>query len=138
MTVQGALGVLAGALAGSVALIGWGLASTIGGLAAVIVIWRFTGSRGQSETAGRRAERAVAVSFFLLAPYMAVEALRALEGDPERRHEHDAGRRDRDAERRGVGMPGRAAPARARTRLRGDRRCRGRTTCPAHLRARPC
>ena len=80
MTVEGALGVLAGVLAGSVALVGWGLGSGIEGLAAVIVIWRFTGSRTHSETAERGAERAVAVSFFLLAPYIAVEAVRALAG----------------------------------------------------------
>lgn len=80
MTAEGALGVLAGALAGSVALVGWGLGSAIEGLAAVIVIWRFTGARVHSETAERRAERAVAVSFFLLAPYIAVEAVRALAG----------------------------------------------------------
>lgn len=80
MTAEGVLGVLAGALAGSVALVGWGLGSAIEGLAAVIVIWRFTGSRTHSETAERRAERAVAVSFFLLAPYIAVEAIRSLAG----------------------------------------------------------
>jgi divalent metal cation (Fe/Co/Zn/Cd) transporter len=78
MTAEGVLGVLAGALASSVALVGWGLGSAIEGLAAVIVIWRFTGSRTHSPTAERRAERAVAVSFFLLAPYIAVEAVRAL------------------------------------------------------------
>jgi divalent metal cation (Fe/Co/Zn/Cd) transporter len=80
MTAEGVLGVVAGATAGSIALVGWGLGSAIEGLAAVIVIWRFTGSRTHSETAERRAERAVAVSFFLLAPYIAVEAVRALLG----------------------------------------------------------
>ena len=80
MTAEGALGVLAGAIAGSVALVGWGLGSGIEGLAAVVVTWRFSGSRTHSETAERRAERAVAVSFFLLAPYIAVEAIRALAG----------------------------------------------------------
>ena len=80
MTVEGALGVLAGALAGSIALVGWGLGSGIEGLAAVIVIWRFTGTRTHSASAERRAEQAVAVSFFLLAPYIAVEAIRALAG----------------------------------------------------------
>ena len=78
MTVEGVLGVIAGATAGSIALVGWGLGSAIEGLAAVIVIWRFTGSRTHSETSERRAERAVAVSFFLLAPYIAVEAVRSL------------------------------------------------------------
>jgi divalent metal cation (Fe/Co/Zn/Cd) transporter len=80
MTAEGVLGILAGAVAGSVALVGWGLGSAIEGLAAMIVIWRFTGSRTHSETAERRAERAVAVSFFLLAPYIAVEAIRSLAG----------------------------------------------------------
>jgi divalent metal cation (Fe/Co/Zn/Cd) transporter len=80
MTVEGAVGVVAGAVAGSIALVGWGLGSAIEGLAAVIVIWRFTGSRTHSDTAERSAERAVAVSFFLLAPYIAVEAIRALAG----------------------------------------------------------
>jgi len=80
MTVEGVLGIVAGATAGSIALVGWGLGSAIEGLAAVIVIWRFTGSRTHSASAERRAERAVAVSFFLLAPYIAVEAVRALVG----------------------------------------------------------
>jgi divalent metal cation (Fe/Co/Zn/Cd) transporter len=80
MTAEGAVGVLAGAAAGSIALLGWGLGSAIEGLAAVIVIWRFTGSRTHSETSERRAERAVAISFFLLAPYIAVEAIRSLAG----------------------------------------------------------
>jgi divalent metal cation (Fe/Co/Zn/Cd) transporter len=78
MTLEGALGIVAGAVAGSVALVGWGLGSAIEGLAAVIVIWRFTGSRTHSATSERRAQLAVAVSFFLLAPYIAVEAIRAL------------------------------------------------------------
>jgi divalent metal cation (Fe/Co/Zn/Cd) transporter len=80
MTVEGALGVIAGAIAGSVALVGWGLGSAIEGLAAVIVIWRFTGARTHSESSEQRAQRAVAISFFLLAPYIAVEAIRALAG----------------------------------------------------------
>ena len=44
----------------------------------IIVIWRFTGTRLASPTAERRAQQLVAVSFFLLAPYIAVEAVRAL------------------------------------------------------------
>ena len=80
MTAEGAVGIAAGAVAGSIALVGWGLGSVIEGLAAVIVIWRFTGSRTQSESSERRAQRAVAVSFFLLAPYIAVEGVRSLAG----------------------------------------------------------
>jgi divalent metal cation (Fe/Co/Zn/Cd) transporter len=75
MTAEGVVGVVAGVLAGSVALVGFGLDSAIEGLASVIVIWRFTGSRTLSETSERRAQRAVGVSFFLLAPYIAIEAI---------------------------------------------------------------
>src|SRR5229473_1024633 len=75
MTIEGAVGVIAGLVAGSVALLGFGLDSAIEGLASVIVIWRFTGSRTHSATSERRAQRAVAISFFLLAPYIAIDAV---------------------------------------------------------------
>jgi divalent metal cation (Fe/Co/Zn/Cd) transporter len=78
MTVEGAVGIAAGVAAGSVALIGFGLDSAIEGFASVIVIWRFTGSRTLSETSEHRAQRMVAVSFLLLAPYVAFEATRDL------------------------------------------------------------
>jgi len=64
MTGEGVLGLIAGAAAGSIALIGWALGSVIEGLAAVIVIWRFTGTRTLSETAEGQAQKAVAISFF--------------------------------------------------------------------------
>jgi divalent metal cation (Fe/Co/Zn/Cd) transporter len=78
MSVEGVIGLFAGVNAGSIALIGWALGSVIEGLASIIVIWRFTGSRTLSETAEHTAQRAVAVSFFLLAPYLAVEAVHNL------------------------------------------------------------
>ncbi|MCW2889933.1 MAG: hypothetical protein QOE54_3212 [Streptosporangiaceae bacterium] len=75
MCVEGTVGLAAGIAAGSVALIGWALSSAVEGLASVIVIWRFTGSRMLSETSEARAQKAVAISFWLLAPYVAVEAV---------------------------------------------------------------
>lgn len=78
MTLEGAAGLYAGLAAGSVALLGWALSSVVEGLASVIVIWRFTGARTQSETAERRAQRGVAVSFWLLAPYVTAESTRDL------------------------------------------------------------
>lgn len=78
MTLEGAVGIAAGIQAHSLSLIGWAIGSAIEGLASVIVIWRFTGRRVHSETAERRATRAVAVSFFLLAPYLAIEGVRDL------------------------------------------------------------
>jgi divalent metal cation (Fe/Co/Zn/Cd) transporter len=78
MTIEGAAGLLAGVAAASIALIGWALSSVVEGMASVIVIWRFTGSRTLSETAERRAQKAVAVSFWLLAPYVAIESIHRL------------------------------------------------------------
>ena len=75
---EGAATTTAGLLAGSVALIGNGLDGAIEGLASVIVVWRFSGSRTLSATSERRAQQLVALSFFLLAPYIAFEATRAL------------------------------------------------------------
>src|SRR5215831_1626890 len=43
--IEGTVGVIAGILAGSIALVAFGLDSAIEGLASVIVIWRFTGTR---------------------------------------------------------------------------------------------
>ena len=80
MTGEGVLGLVAGVGANSIALVGWALGSVIEGLASIIVLWRFTGSRTVSRTAERRAQRAVAISFFLLAPYIGVESVRDLGG----------------------------------------------------------
>jgi divalent metal cation (Fe/Co/Zn/Cd) transporter len=78
MSVEGAVGIGAAMLAGSVALLGFGLDSAVEALASIIVIWRFTGTRRLSAHAEERAQRLVAISFFLLAPYIAQDALRAL------------------------------------------------------------
>jgi divalent metal cation (Fe/Co/Zn/Cd) transporter len=78
MGVEGGVAIGAAIVAGSVALLGFGLDSGIEAMASVIVIWRFTGTRLASATSERRAQQLVAVSFFLLAPYIAGEAVRAL------------------------------------------------------------
>ena len=78
MAAEGTVAIIAAIVAGSVALLGFGLDSAIEGLASVIVIWRFTGTRTLSETAEARAQKAVAVTFFLLAPYIAYDAITAL------------------------------------------------------------
>jgi divalent metal cation (Fe/Co/Zn/Cd) transporter len=78
MAAEGTIAIIAAALAGSVALLGFGLDSAIEALASVIIVWRFTGTRTLSETAEGRAQKAVAVTFFLLAPYIAYDAITAL------------------------------------------------------------
>jgi divalent metal cation (Fe/Co/Zn/Cd) transporter len=78
MMIEGTVAITAAVIAGSVALLGFGIDSAIESLASVIVIWRFTGQRRVSETSERRAQQLVAVSFFLLAPYIAQDAVRTL------------------------------------------------------------
>jgi divalent metal cation (Fe/Co/Zn/Cd) transporter len=78
MTIEGAVGLYAGTRAGSVSLIGWALSSVVEGLASIIVIWRLTGSRTLSATSERHAQKAVAASFWLLAPYIAGQAIHDL------------------------------------------------------------
>lgn len=80
MSAEGAIAIAAGVLAGSIALIGFGIDSAIEGFASVVIIWRFTGARIWSDLAERRAQKLVAIQFFLLAPYVGVEAIRALVG----------------------------------------------------------
>ena len=80
MTVEGAVAILAGAAASSIALVGFGLDSAIEGFASLVIVWRFTGERMFSAHAERRAQQLVAIQFFLLAPYVAVESVRSLVG----------------------------------------------------------
>ena len=78
MCAEGGIGLWQGLAAGSIALTGWALGSAVEGLASVIVIWRFTGTRALSGTTEQRAQRAVAVSFWLLAPWIAAGSVRDL------------------------------------------------------------
>jgi len=78
MTLEGALGVLAGIEANSISVLSWAASSAVEGLASAIVIWRFSGHRTLSEHSERRAQRWVAGSFFLLAPYFLYEAIHRL------------------------------------------------------------
>ncbi|GFG86098.1 membrane protein [Mycolicibacter algericus] len=79
--VEGVVGIWQGLAAGSIALTGWALGAIPEALAGAIVIWRFTGARTLSETAERRAQIGVAVSFWINAPYIAAESVRHLFGD---------------------------------------------------------
>jgi divalent metal cation (Fe/Co/Zn/Cd) transporter len=78
MTVEGAVGVVAGLEADSISVLTWAAGSAVEGLASLIVVWRFTGSRTLSEHAERRAQRFVSGSFFLLAPYFLYESVHRL------------------------------------------------------------
>jgi divalent metal cation (Fe/Co/Zn/Cd) transporter len=78
MGAEGAIALVAGIAAGSIALISFGLDSFIEGFASLVIVWRFTGTRLLSHAAEKRAQRLVAIQFFLLAPYVAFEALHKL------------------------------------------------------------
>jgi len=73
--IEAVVAVWAGIAAGSIALVGFGLDSTIEVFAASVVIWEF---KGASEERQERALRLIAISFFVLAGYVAVEAVRDL------------------------------------------------------------
>ncbi len=75
---EGAVAIAAGLAAGSVALVGFGIDSAIEAMASLVIIWRFTGSRLLSPSAEGRAQRLVAIQFFVLAPYVGFEAIHAL------------------------------------------------------------
>ncbi len=78
MIAEAAVAITAGILASSLALTGFGLDSVLELAAAVIVVWQLRG--GEGEDRETRAVRLIAVTFFLLAAYLAVEAVRDLAG----------------------------------------------------------
>lgn len=65
----------AGAAAGSLALVGFGIDSTIEILSAAVVLWRLN---DVSEEREERALKLIAVSFFVLAAYITVQSMRDL------------------------------------------------------------
>jgi divalent metal cation (Fe/Co/Zn/Cd) transporter len=75
---EAAVAIAAGLAATSIALIGFGADSVIESVAGLIVVWRFAGSRQDSERAERRAQRTIGASFGVIGIYVAIEATRAL------------------------------------------------------------
>jgi divalent metal cation (Fe/Co/Zn/Cd) transporter len=76
--IEGALAIIAGVMAGSVALVAFGLDSAIEGGASIVIVWRFSGSRMFSSEAERRAQFLVAMQFFILVPFIVYEAVEKL------------------------------------------------------------
>jgi len=84
--VEGLIAVGAGVAAGSIALIGFGVDSFVETISGLVLIWRLREEAGgdaddeRIEHVERRAARLVAVSFLILAAYVAFEAIRTLVG----------------------------------------------------------
>ncbi len=74
--VEAVIALAAGLVAGSVALVGFGLDSFIEVSSGLIILWQFRHRLPESRE--QRALRFIAVSFFALAAYVAVESVRAL------------------------------------------------------------
>lgn len=69
--IEAVIALAAGRAAGSLALIGFGLDSTIEVASAAVIIWQFSGLDQQRE---QRALRLIALSFFALATYVTAQA----------------------------------------------------------------
>jgi divalent metal cation (Fe/Co/Zn/Cd) transporter len=75
-SVEAVVAVAAGAVAGSAALIGFGLDSVVEVSSGLIILWQFRHRLPQSRE--QQALRLIALSFFALAAYVTQDALRAL------------------------------------------------------------
>ncbi len=78
--LEAALAVGAGIAAGSIALVGFGADSVVESIAGFALIWRFGSARQASEAAEERAYRLIAISFWVIAAYVGVEAVRQFAG----------------------------------------------------------
>jgi divalent metal cation (Fe/Co/Zn/Cd) transporter len=75
-TLEAVVALAAGVVAGSVALVGFGLDSVIEVSSGLVILWQFR--HGLPESREQHALRLIAVSFYALAAYVTVESFRAL------------------------------------------------------------
>lgn len=83
--VEAVIALTAGIAASSAALVGFGLDSVVEVLSAAAIAWQFAGGRPHAERE-HVALRLVATSFFALAAFVTVDALRTLLGAAEPEH----------------------------------------------------
>lgn len=79
--LEGFFSILAGLVAGSIALIGFGVDSAIESVSGAVLIWRLTRTgldEDEGERAERKATRLVAWSFFLLGGYVLFESAKKI------------------------------------------------------------
>lgn len=82
--IEAAVALAAGTVASSAALIGFGLDSIVEVASAAAVAWQFSSS--DHEKREKAALRVIALSFFALAAYVSVDAVRTLAGAGEAEH----------------------------------------------------
>ncbi|MEV0351533.1 cation transporter [Nonomuraea sp. NPDC050680] len=82
--IEAAVAITAGTIASSAALIGFGLDSIVEVASAAAVAWQFSAT--DHEAREKTALRVIAISFFALAAYVTVDAVRALLGAGEAEH----------------------------------------------------
>ena len=79
--IEAVIAITAGLMAGSIALVGFGLDSIVEVSSGLIILWQFRHPLPESRE--RQALRLMALSFFALAGYVTVESVRALVGGHE-------------------------------------------------------
>jgi len=79
--IEAVVAITAGAIAGSAALIGFGLDSVVEVSSGLVILWQFR--RAIPESRERLALRLIGVSFFALAAYVGVQSVRGLVGPTE-------------------------------------------------------
>jgi divalent metal cation (Fe/Co/Zn/Cd) transporter len=82
-SLEAVVAIVSGLLAGSIALVGFGLDSIVEVSSALIIVWRLarqSGDHDSNERAERWAVRLIALSFFAIAAYVASDAVRKLLG----------------------------------------------------------
>jgi divalent metal cation (Fe/Co/Zn/Cd) transporter len=80
--VEAIASILASRLAGSIALVGFGLDSIVESLSGFVLIWRLkkhgTVSQGEEEKIEKRASRFVGITFFVLGAYVLFESVKKI------------------------------------------------------------
>ncbi|WEV77291.1 cation transporter [Janibacter cremeus] len=74
--IEAAVAITVGAIASSIALVGFGLDSLVEMASGLVILWQFRAALPESRE--RQALRLIAISFFALAGYVGVESVRSL------------------------------------------------------------
>lgn len=79
---EGIVSIIAGLLAGSIALIGFGMDSAVESLSGTVMIWRFGGhkdlSKEEEEKVEKKAVKMISITFFILGGYVLYESINKL------------------------------------------------------------